>query len=779
MTSAINMTGLSIGIACASLGFVFIQHELSYDRFHRESDQIYWLSASIKNKINLSSTPGPLSYQLNEQFSEVTEYFRFENDEILVRSGNEFFKESAHFVDPNFFSFFNFQLLDGSSDQVLSKPNGLVLTEAMAIKYFGRVSPIGKSLRISYQGKDEIFEVTGVAANPPANSSLQYTFLAPLSFLYQDDPEVLVSKWDNFPMTSFVRIRDKQDLNSLREKLPAFIASNIKIDGMEENSLLFQLRSLEDYHLKDQYLANGLTPPATMTYVRILGIIALLILVVACLNFMNLANAQGSGRLREVGVRRVLGAARPQLIGQLLTESVLMSVFSLGLGIILIEIALPLITEVTGFPLSFNWLTPGVIFPLIGIAIVTGILAGLYPSLLLSRLNAVQTFKSSFKAGGDNLVTKGGLVFQFALSIGLLSCTFVMYQQQQFIKNRNLGFEQEQIVVIPTQTTFQEAAQSRRVVEQYKNEVLANPNVLQAAGVSYSFDRGNAALFVDEEDGSQVPVFFYNIDQDYIPLLDITMAEGSNFNTDSPENPDKSLIVNEAFLRHFGIDQIEEYQLPEKFSDLANARIIGVVKDYHYLNLKSEIRPLILQMKKDAHFGYILVKIGPGKVDETLAQLQSNWQKISPSKPFEFSFLDEDIQRQYLVEARWNKAITGAAVLAILIACLGLFGLIALILSERTKEIGIRKILGASIPDIAWLISRQFVVLVMIAALIAIPIAWWTMQQWLENFAYKIDIPVLLFFLALGVTLIIALLTTGIQSAKAATQNPVDALRYE
>lgn len=776
LTSAINIIGLSIGIACACLGYVFIQHELSFDRFHDESEKVYWLSASIHNKINISSTPGPLSPELKASFPEVSEALRLENHDILVQSGNEFFRETGHFVDPNFFSFFNFELLEGEPDRVFEHTNAIVLSQSMAQKYFGRLSPVGKNLTINNQGKEAIFEVSGVVAQAPQNSSLQFDFLLPIQFLYQDDPSKLASNWDAFPVTSFIRLRHESDLKTLEQKLPEFIATHLE----GEDELAFSLRSLHNYHLQDEYPANGLVPPANLSYIRILGIIAILILLVACLNFMNLSNAKGSGRLTEVGVRRVMGAVKGQLLGQFLSESILMSLLSLVLGLGLIELILPYIGQITGAELAINWLDLKVLIPLLVISGLTGLLAGIYPAILLARLKAVQTFKANFKTGGNNLVTKGSLVFQFTLSIGLLSCTWIMYQQQQFIKNRNLGFNKEEIVVLPTQLSHRNAEASQRLVQQFKNEIEGQSNILAISGVSNSFNKGNRALFVEEEDGSQLTIFQYFTDQDYLPLLGLELQKGHNFRESAEVGGERAILVNETFLSTLDIKgPIEEYRLPEKFDDLANARIIGVLKDYNYLNLKNEIRPLMLEQKKDAFLGHILVKIQPEAIDQTLAQLRTSWQKISPDKPFEFSFLDDDIQQQYQNETRWNKAISGATFLAILIACLGLFGLIALILTERTKEIGIRKILGASIPDITWLISRQFVILLSVAALIAIPAAWWIMHNWLEHFAYRINIQLFIFAGALGITLLIALLTTGLQTAKAAMQNPVDALRDE
>lgn len=777
LTTSINIIGLSIGIACACLGYLFVQHELSYDRFHQDQENIFWLSSTINSNFNLASTPGPLAVDLQKSFPEVTEAQRLIDQEVMIQAGNEFFKEKAHFVDANFFEFFSFDLQRGDKATALKTKNALIVTADMAQKYFGRSNPIGQSLSLQLKGREVISTITAVAENPPENSSLAFTFLLPLETLFQDEPNVLVNDWNQFPLTNFIRLRSTEDVASIQEKLPAFIEQKMGADT--ETNYTFNLHALNCYHLYDGSSANGLKEPADLSYIKILGVIAIMILLVACFNFMNLANAQGSKRLLEVGVRRVLGAERKQLLGQFLSESVLLSFISLGCGILLLELMLPMISQLTGFPLKIDWTQPAVFLPIIGISVLTGLLAGAYPAILFSRLKAVQTFKSEFRAGGNNWVTKGSLIFQFALSIGLLSCTFIMYQQQQFIKEKNLGFDKEEIVVIPTQFNYQEKDQTERFVQQFKQEIMAYPTVRSAAGVSYSFNRGNAGIFLREEDGSNSLIFQYEVDPDYLSTLSINLVEGRNFAADQLSDRDNALIVNEAFLDKYDITSIIGYKLPEKFEQLADREIIGVVKNYNFLDLKSEIRPMVWQFPKQPYYKYILAKISPDAVDQTISQLRNSWQSSQPDRPFEFFFLDEDIQQQYQTEERWQKAISGAAVLAIVIACLGLFGLIALILIERTKEIGIRKVLGASVSAITWLVSRQFVLLLLMAALLAIPVSWWAMQNWLEDFAFRIDIQVFVFLLAVGSTLLIALLTTALQSIKAATRNPVEALRYE
>ena len=776
LTTSINIIGLTLGIACASLSFVFVQYELSFDKFHEEHENIYWLSTTIQQKINLSVTPCPLAPELVNHFPEITDGFRLQNQKIMIADGNDFFKEEILFVDSNFFSFFNFSLLEGNENQSLQGANSLMLSEEKAKKYFGDSNPMGKTMSLYFGEEREDFLITGILENSPKNSSIQASFLLPIQWAYKNDKAILTSDWKKFQVTSFIRLKEKKDFTNLKEKLITFIESKYEGDQAEYT---FLLHAFDDYHLKDNFTANGLTNPAEMSYVKILGVIGLLILMIACLNFMNLSNAKSSKRLTEVGVRKVMGAKPRQLRHQFLSESILTSLFSLAVAIFLIESLLPYISQITGYNLVFNWLKPSTFLPLLGITLIAGILAGIYPSLLLSNLKPVNTFKSNLKIGGNNLATKGSLIFQFALSIGLLSCTFIMYQQQQFIKSKNLGFNQEQIVVIPLQTDYSEGPLAERLVQQFRQELNQLTDVKTVSAVNHSFNRGNLVQFVETEDEPMIFVYDYRVDPAYIPMLGIEIKEGNNFSLESAtEGHPREIIVNEAFLKKFEIDHIEGYQLPKKFEKYAGATIIGVVKDYHYQDLRQAIRPMLLHVAHGV-YGNVLAKINTPNLEHTLAELKESWKKIRPNKPFEFSFMDEDIQRQYIAEERWNKVISGASALAILISCLGLFGLIALTLAERTKELGVRKILGASFFNINWLIAKQFILLLIIAALLAIPLVVYGMQIWLRNFAYQIEIQWLVILLAILLTTFLALLTTGIQSIKAALQNPADALRFE
>ena len=781
LITGINIFGLSIGIACAGMAYIFIQHELSFDRFHDEHEQIYWLHTSIGERFNLSTTPDALAPALAENFPEVSEYFRLEDGSILVESSNEIYKEKSLFVEGNFFEFFNFELLKGNPETAFEAMNSVVLSHEMSQKHFGRQDPIGKALSIVYNGEQSEFQVTGVSKKVPSNSSIQFDFLIPIEYAHKDDIAALNTNWNDFNTTSFIRLRSKNDLNNLAEQLPSFALS--KYEKGEDGSpapYLFTLNALDDYHLNEAMFANGLSLQTDKSYVNILGIIAILILLVACLNFTNLSNARGSQRLTEIGVRQVMGAGKRQLSIQFLIEFITVSLLALILAIVLIKSLLHFTTQLFDYPLSVDWQSPGIILPLIGISLTTGLLAGAYPAFLLSSLKPVNTFQSNFKIGGNNWVTKAGLIFQFGLSIALLSCTFIMFQQNKYISQRNLGFDKEAIVVIPTQIQGKDAKTTDNLLERYRSEILGQSDILNIAGVSYSFTRGNMGRAVEEAAGFNGFIFEYRVDPNYLDLLNIELIEGRSFSEHIQEDKGKSLIVNETFIKQIVDVSKEDFRLPEKnFEEFADARIVGVVKDYNFLDLKSQMRPMMLHMKSDVPFHHFMVKIAPENIQQTLSHLKSSWQKVNPDKPFEFSFLDEDLQRQYIVESRWSNVISAASILAIVIAFLGLFGLVALSLTERTKEIGIRKVLGASVINITTLFSGSFLKLIGVALLIATPVSWYFMQEWLQSFVYRVDIQWWVFVLAGIVTVLIALMTIGVQSIKAAFANPVDSLRQE
>ena len=432
------------------------------------------------------------------------------------------------------------------------------------------------------------------------------------------------------------------------------------------------------------------------------------------------------------------------------------------------------------YQLTVNWMAPNTWLPLIGVALTTGLMAGAYPSFLLSNLNTIDTFKTDYKLGGNNWVTKVGLVFQFTLSIGLLACTLIMFQQQRYIQKQHLGYEKEEVIVVETQVQYNDGTNTEQMLERFKKEAFQHPDIQKISGVSYSFTRGNSGRMFEDGGDFNNFVFDYRIDPSYIDLLNLHLLEGRNFSQDRPEDQGKTIIVNQEFVKRFVKEgSWSDYQLPSDFGELGDAKIVGLVEDYNFLDLKQAINPLVLHMEPQPRFHHFLVKIEAGATTSALAHLQKSWQTIQSEKPFAFSFLDEDIENQYLEEARWNKVINWATMVSIVIAFLGLFGLVALSLAQRTKEIGIRKVLGASLGNLVQLFSWDFVQLLVLALVLASPIAWYFMQDWLSDFAYRISIQWWVFLLAGIAAGVLTLLIISVQSIRAGLANPVEALRSE
>ena len=633
---------------------------------------------------------------------------------------------------------------------------------------------------LNINDKSHELQVSGVVENTPKNSSINFKLIAPLSF-FQKINEENFEDWRKMSVYTFIRLNKSNSLEAIQPKIDAFTSQKYeteatKSENKANSSYAFTFSPLNDFHYHG-FNDTGFSITGKKINQKRLSWIGILILIVACFNFMNLTNAKSSQRLKEVGVRKVLGARHFQLQKQFIFEAILISLFSLFSAIMLVNYSLPFIEQVTDYELPISWINSSIFFPLLGIALLTGILAGFYPSFLLSKLKIVEIFSSNFKIGGNNWVTKGSLIFQFALSIGLLSCTLIMYQQQAFIFNKNLGFNKETVLSIPLPVKFGEEEKSNRKLQQLKKELQQIPTINKMSGISWSFTNGNAAIFVDKEDGGKDMLNFYNIESDFIPLMEMELVKGKNFAGDT-EGKNSQVIVNQEFLKKYDIDAPIGHILPKKFSNFSGNQIIGVVKDFHFENLKKEIKPVIMTTQ-EGFMGNIFLKISPKNIAATLTTVEQSWKVVNPKEVFEFSFLDEAIQNQYLAESRWNKVFTGATLLTILISFLGLFGLVALILAERTKEIGIRKILGASIPSINWMIAKQFVGMLLIAALVAIPIVIYTMKDWLTNFAYQIEIHSMVFLVAIVVTICLTSITIAFQSTKAALKNPIETLKME
>ena len=755
--SAINIAGLAVGMACCFLILLFVQDELSYDRFHGKAERIHrvvWESHGGNRVSRSALTPPVLATVLKDAFPELPEVVRFiGSGTSLIRFQEKRFYEDRFFlVDPEIFDVFSFSFVKGDPKTALIEPYTIVITEEMAQKYFGDANPVGETLMRWGTG----YRVTGVLKNTPHNSHFKFDFLASEKSLKGDEMEA----WYMHSAYTYVLLPKGYDATDLARRFPEFVAQ--KVDRRSAANLALSLQPLTDIHLRS-HLDNEIEPNGDIQYLYIFGAIAVLILLIACINFINLSTARSAHRAREVGMRKVLGAHRLQLARQFLGDSVLVSLIAFLLAVSLVELMLPGFNALFGKQLSGHYLDkPQTLIGYVLVALFVGIISGAYSAFFLSSFQPVQVMRGRLRWGSLNAWLRRGLVTtQFVISIALIVCTAVIHAQLRFIQTVKLGFNKAQVVVV---------SRGRALGKQYapfKNALLAHPNVLAVTsgdtpgGVSRTSEFG-------QKDGSTLRCYHYEVDYDYLETLGIDLISGRDFSRDRGADSD-ARIVNEACAALL--------KRKDVFFERSD-RVIGVVRDFHTLSLRQKIEPLMITLKPGTHAD-VLVRIGTGDVRETLAFLKAEWEAFVKDRPFVYSFLDEDLDRFYRAEQRLGRIFSSFSLVAIFVACLGLFGLVSFTAERRTREIGVRKTLGASVADIVILLSKDLVKLVVLANAIAWPVAYYAMQGWLKDFAYRIDLGVGVFALGGILALLVALATVGLQAVKAALTNPADALRYE
>lgn len=775
--SFINIAGLAVGMACCILILLWVRDELSFDRFHHNLDNIYRVIRQEQDTAEAGKdalTPPPLAAALKEKFPAITHATRLGSwRRWLVTYGEKKFYETRYrCADPDFFEMFNFPFIKGNPEKALLNTYSVVLTEKMAEKYFGNEDPMGKTLNINKQFD---VTVTGVIKNVPENSTLKFDLILPFRVLLLKEllGEETGKNWGFNSFSTFVMLN-----KSSSAKEPGPKIAGIFKEHNEEDTDLALLQPFKDIHLYSN-IKFDLDSVGDIKYVTIFSLLALFVLIIACINFMNLTTAKSAKRAKEVGLRKVIGAKRPQLIWQFFGESILMSCFAFLLALILVELMLPLFNNLSGKNLS---LTPSsnitIYLGFVFITLITGILAGSYPALLLSAFQPIKTLKGSSNVNvtGKNrtpLFRKILVVTQFTLSIGLIIGTTVIYTQLRFMREKDLGINREQIVYI----SMAESVTNK--YESIKKEFLRIPDVLKvtaslALPTNIRSSPGSPQWEgKDPNNNMQIKADF--VDYDYIETFQIKMAQGRSFSREFPTDTEAAYIVNEEAVRRMGLESPVGKQF--SFWD-RKGKIIGVMKDFHFRPMHHQIQPLVFKIFPD-WFRVIYVRIKPGNIPATLESLKKTWSQVNPGYPFEYRFLDEQFDQLYRAEERMGKLTKYFTVLGILIACLGLFGLASFMAEQRTKEIGIRKALGASVGNIILLLSREFTKLVLAATIIAWPIAYFTMNHWLQNFAYRIGIGWWVFIMSASLTIIIAFLTVSYQSIKAAVANPVEALRWE
>lgn len=776
--SIINITGLSVGLACCMLIFLYGKDELSYDRFHKNVANIYHLTAdfiSPDGHVGKSSStgmmPGP---NFAAQVPEIESFVRIQSGNFTIKKGNEVFDQESLFVDSNFFSVFTFPLLEGNPATALQDIHSVVLSEEVAKKYFGNQKALGKFLDLKVNDTFRTFSVTGVTKISPQNSSIKIQMLLPMAFNRSlgDD-----NQWFNFFLNTFFVLKPGADVKAVEKK----IARAFEIDSKDQykemqdkygfkDKTRFGLQPMLQMHTSTDYPAdNGLSDASNPMYSYILSGIALFIMLIACINFINLTVARSLKRAKEIGIRKVVGGQRKQLIAQFLGESFILSFIAFLFALVLVILVLPFFNSVANKALSFSYLfDAGLVAGYIVIFIVTSLLAGFYPALVLSGFNPVQSLYNRQKFAGKNYLSKGLVVLQFTLATFLIIATITIYSQFDYLMHYNLGYNDKNVAVVKI------GGVKGDKYNLFKSQLLQSPAIK-----SVSADQGGFwGTIAHVNNGKEINFNIKHIDEDYLPLFEINMAQGRNFNKQYPSDSAENVLVNEAFVQEAGwkkpIGEVVDF-----FYDNKKYNVIGVVKNYNFQALNTKIGPQLFSMKPTYPFGNVFVKVKEGKTADALAYIQKAHKAIFPFMPYQYDFKDASNAKQYESEAKWKQIVSFGAILTIFISCIGLFGLATLSAERRRKEIGIRKVLGASVQGIVTKLSNDFLKLVILSAIIASPIAWWAMSKWLENYAYRIAINGWIFFFSTMLVLLIALITVSYQSIKAALSNPVLSLRSE
>ena len=774
--SFINIMGLTVGLTACFLIFLFVNFEMSYDSFHSKSDRIYRLVTDLKtpsDDLHIPVTSWAFAPKIKSELPEVEAFTRVSQGSYLIKKDNlKFQEDNMLFADSSLFKVFDFKLMKGNPQTVLSNPFSIVLSETYAKKYFGNEDPVGKILLFS--GDNTPATVTGVMKDIPENSQIKTDFFVSMSTLTQDLEKGVDDEWGNFGAITYLLLKPGANAAALEKKLPGFLNNWIGKD-MDKAQMHYTLL-LEP--LRDVYLystRNGATS-GNIKNVYIFSLIALFILLIACFNFINLTTARASERAKEVGVRKVAGATKNQLAQQFIGESVLICLIAFALSIALSVLFLPIFNHLSGKIIS-----PGIFsnFTYIGvllvISILIGLMAGFYPALVLSSFKPVVVLKGKFTTGSKgSLLRKGLVVAQFSISIALIIGTIIVYSQMQFMRSQDLGFNKDQMMLL---TTGSDPAS-----DAFKQSVASIPGVksVSLSSSAPSLDNNAAYSEIENKNGDlQVGTLgLYDVDVDFIPQYKMKLLAGRNFSKDFPSDTSQSIIVNEATVKMFGYTSAEQI-IGKRYKQWGKeGKIIGVIKDFHFRSLQENIEPLSMRMNKRSQ-DLASINIASANMPETIAAIESKWKEMIPGRPFSFSFLDESFNKQYVSEDRFGKLFLDFSILAILISCLGLLGLASYSTLQRKKEIGVRKVLGATVSNITGLLSKDFIKLVLIALVIASPIAYWGMHKWLQGFAYRINIQWWVFIIAGFIALFIALFTVSFQAIKAAIANPVKSLRSE
>ena len=791
--SFINLFGLTVGLTCCLLILTYILNELSYDKYNKNADQVYRVTRSFNNEegvvsLNLSTISPPFGYYLPTDFPEIIKMTRLLNNGTTpLRYKDKLInEENVYFADGNLFDVFSVNVIKGNPKTALSDPFSVMLTEETAKKYFGDEDPINKVIRANNQFD---VKVTGVYKSFPSNAHMHPNILVSFNTLREPTvygEENLRTNWGNNSFFTYLLLPKNYNIERMKARFPAFVDKHMgdQYGGKKPSKFTkLDLQKLTDIHLYSHtdYEAE---PNGDIKRVYIFSAIALFILLIACINYMNLSTARSALRAKEIGIRKVVGARKRELIIQFLSESVLITWSAIIIAFALLYITLPWLNKVSAQNLSLNILMKWqVLVPLFLSPFVIGFISGIYPALFMSSFQPVKTLKGLFKVGGSNISFRKVLVVtQFAISIILIITTMIVFQQLRYMQNATLGYDKDHLLTMPYYSQMNDQYES------FRNTLLQNSNIKEVGRSSriptgrLLDDMGASAPGTDSMVPVKSEIRFVATDYDFIPTYGVQMDAGRNFSR-SYGTDTSSFIINESAVKAIGWKSPQDAVGKNLRYGFINGHIIGVMKDFHFESLHQTIAPLIFIMPPTApgqtFYNNISIKISGNNIPKALAVIKETWQKYLPELPYQYTFLDEKFEALYESEQRQETIFTVFACIAIFIACLGLFGLSAFAISQRIKEIGVRKVLGANISSIVTLLSKDFLKLVLIAAIIAFPVAWYAMHNWLQDFAYRISIQWWVFVFAAVAALLIALLTVSLQAIKAAIANPVESLRME
>lgn len=782
----INVAGLAVGIAACILIMLFVKSEWSYDHFHSKADRIHraWLEELYEgNVITNVVTPIPLGPLLQDNLGEVEAISRVAEINAPITYQGTVFNYPVTMADSTFFDVFDFELLKGDENNPFPNKNSLILTEETATVLFGSADPLGKTLELQLGEDKQLFTVTGLARNVPNESSIRFSLLIPFSngvHIWSENSRT--KAWTSVSVETFVLLKEGVDPAAVQAKIPSITQPQVAA-YYKPGEYNVTLQPLTDIHLNNE-LPAGMVPPSNPMYSYIMATVGIFILLIACINFVTLSVGRSTTRALEVGVRKVLGAERRQLVMQFWGEALLLTLCAMLFGLLLAIVFLKPFNQLANRELVLTADAFTLLFCFV-LLILIGLVAGSYPAFILSSFRPVQVLKGTVRAGSMGLFGKVLVVGQFVASISMIICTITIGQQLQYLQSKDLGFEREQILVVPTNKARLEG---NRLAARYITELEKNPQVLLASNALYSMAESGWMQLGYKDDKDVFRQFRFNaVDPDFIKTMNFEIVAGRDFLKNNPVDSN-AILVNEALVEQYGWENPIGEKLPGNYPQ----QIIGVVKDFHLESLHTPITPTVMALKAESFFEHstdmntdfsprprVTVKFRGGNPQANIAILQKSWKEVAGDQEFEFTFLDDALQAAYEQEQRLGNIVQYASILSIFIACMGLFGLATLVVVRRTKEIGVRKVLGADVGTIVALLTKDFVVLVGLSALIAFPLAWLFLDNWLQDFAYRIAIPLWVFFAAAIVVLLVALATVSIQSVKAALLNPVNSLRTE